>query len=125
MVKVYMASKMGHAEKWRDLYSHHPEIHIVNGWCFLEPFIEPTPDNARKFWQDDFDDISRCDVLILYAEKDEHLRGGLVEAGIALGLGKIVMVIGEHADYGTWQHHPSVWKSSSIEGALESLRTDN
>lgn len=119
MARVYMASKMHHAEKWRALYSHHPEIHVVNAWCFLEPFVDASDANARKFWQDDFDDIARCHAVIVYAEPGENLRGALVEAGIGLGLDKTIIVVGDHPDYGTWQHHPSVHKSSSIEAALE------
>jgi nucleoside 2-deoxyribosyltransferase len=120
MVKIYMASKMHHAEEWRDLYSR-KNIHVVSRWPFLEPFVEPSPGNAVKFWEDDLADIARCDALVLYGQSTEKLRGALVEAGIALALGKLVMVIGEHDDYGTWRYHPRVMNYETLEGALSYL----
>lgn len=122
MLKVYIASKMQHAPAWRELYSAYPDVHIVSRWPFLEPFIEPTENNGVKFWQTDFEDIAASDVLVVYAEPDEHLRGALVEAGIALGLGKWVVLIGEHYDYGTWQFHSRVVKANSISHAFTVAR---
>lgn len=118
MAKVYFASKMHHAEKWRDLYSH---VHLSCRWPFLEPFVEPSPENARKFWLDDFTDIENCDVLVCYAEEDEKLRGALVEVGIALGLGKIVYLVGDHPDFGTWRYHRLVYNYETLEQVLEKL----
>lgn len=117
-VKVYIASKMCHAERWRNAYEENPHFHIVSRWPFLEPFIAPTEANARKFWQDDVADIQAADAVIVYAEEGEKLRGALVEAGIAIGLGKLVIVIGEHPDFGTWSHHPQVKRAPNFHAAL-------
>jgi nucleoside 2-deoxyribosyltransferase len=118
MIKVYMASKMEHAEKWRELYSEHPTLHVVSRWPFLEPFVSPTGENAKKFWQDDVADIAHADAVVVFAKEGEKLRGALVEAGIAIGMGKLVVVIGEHLDYGTWRFHPQVFNATTIEEAF-------
>lgn len=115
--KVYIASKMHHAPKWREAYSRE-DIHVVSRWPFLETQVDDRPSNCRKFWQDDFTDVQSCAVLILFAEEGENLRGALVEVGIALALGKFVIVIGEHHDHGTWWHHPLVRRVDDFEKAV-------
>lgn len=111
---------MHHAEEWRKLYNN-PTIHIVSRWPFLEPFIEPTPENASRFWQDDMADVRACHAMIVYALDDEHLRGALVEAGAAMALGRMIVVVGDHVDYGSWQHHPNVVKAQSLEAAISTI----
>lgn len=119
--KVYIASKIRYAPVWRELYSH-SDIHIVSRWPFLETQVDDRPTNCRKFWQDDFTDVSSADILILFAEEGENLRGALVEVGIALGLGKHIIVIGDHKDHGTWWHHPQVKKVINLEQAIKLAR---
>jgi nucleoside 2-deoxyribosyltransferase len=112
MLKVYIASKIAHAEQWRNFYSLTPSIHLVSRWPFLIPFIQE--DQSKKFWQEDLADIQACDVLVVYAQAGEKLRGALVEAGMALALNKPVVVIGDHPDYGTWSQHPLVSREETI-----------
>lgn len=119
--RIYMASKMQHAETWRKLYND-PTIHICSRWPFLEPFIDPTPANSRRFWQDDMADILACDALLVYALPGEHLRGALVEAGAAIALGKLVLTVGDHVDYGTWAHHPCVLTASTLSNAIAAIK---
>lgn len=109
-MRLYFASKMKHAEKWRKFALDNPRHHIVSRWHYLEPFVPDTPDHAKNFWAADFLDVLACDALIVYAEKGEHLCGALIEAGFALGNSKPVYVVGEHPSYGTWQHFPGVKK---------------
>lgn len=118
MVRIYMASKMHHGAWWKQLYSNDPDIHIVSRWPFLEEDILPTPENARKFWYDDASDIASAHVVIVYAESEDKLRGALVEAGIAIGIGRQVIAVGCHPDYGTWQYHPFVIRVETLEEAF-------
>lgn len=53
---------------------------------------------------------------------DEKLRGGLVEAGMALAMQKTVIVIGKDDDYGTWQYHPNVYRCETFDDARILLR---
>jgi nucleoside 2-deoxyribosyltransferase len=115
--KIYLASKMQHAERWRQEYVR-KDVHIVSRWPFLEPSIDCEVSNCRKFWQDDVADIQSADAVVVYAEEGEKLRGALVEAGIAIGLGKLVIVVGEHPDYGTWSHHPLVKRATTLDHAF-------
>ena len=122
MVRIYIASKMHHAERWRGLYDELPDVHICSHWPFLEPFVHPSGENARKFWHDDVQDISDCHALIVYAEEGEKLRGALVEAGIAIGMGRPVIVVGEHPDFGTWSFHPKVSRATTLAEAVQQAR---
>lgn len=117
-MRIYVASKMTHADKWRELYNR---VHIVSRWPFLEPFIRPTYANARKFWQDDMQDIESADAVLVYAEEGEHLRGALVEVGAGLALGKRILLVGDHVDYGTWKNHPQCFMFETIEAAVEHI----
>lgn len=60
-------------------------------------------------------------MVLVYAEEGEHLRGALVEAGMAIALGKTVLVIGDHPDFGTWQHHPKVIHAADLDQARTRL----
>jgi hypothetical protein len=121
MPRVYIASCVRHAELWRAIHTT-PDIHFVSRWPFLEPFIDPDPANSRKIWLDDMADVRGCHALIVYAVEGDHLRGALVEAGAALALGRMVIVVGEHPDYGSWQYHPNVTHVATLENALDAVR---
>lgn len=119
--KIYIASKMHHAPRWREAYSRE-DIHIVSRWPFLEPSIDSRPSNCRKFWQDDFIDIQTADIIIVYVEEGEKLRGALVEVGVALAFGKFVVVIGDYPDFGTWRFHPQVVCAADFEDAIAMVK---
>lgn len=116
---VYTASKLRHAAMWRELRVTRPDVAFTARWPDIEGQVPDTPENAGAFWTHDVADVRRADAVLVYAEPGEHLRGGLVEAGVALGLGKQVVVVGEHPDYGTWQYHPLVQRARDIDHALQ------
>jgi nucleoside 2-deoxyribosyltransferase len=126
MLRVYTASKINTGKLWRQLHTDWPEVYFHARWLKHNVLgTEDTNDNASKFWQEDVEDIKTSDYLIIYAvSRDEHLRGALVEAGIALGEGIPVIVVGEHKDYGTWQYHPLCKKVSSLEAARAFFREE-
>lgn len=117
-IRVYTASKLDHAERWKKLRAEWPEVHFTARWPFFVGQIADDGYNATQFWQDDHADVQRADVILVFAEKpEEKLRGALVEAGMGIAAGKKVIVIGEHPDYSTWQFHPLVTRLSSLERA--------
>lgn len=123
MIRVYFASKLHHAPKWRALCA--ANSHFVAHARWLKHIAIATPDkpeDAPEFWLQDEQDVRDSDVVIVYAEGDDHLRGALVEAGIALACGIPVFVVGEHKDYGTWQYHPGVYKMPDLDSAIDGLR---
>ncbi|AEG53145.1 nucleoside 2-deoxyribosyltransferase [Sinorhizobium meliloti] len=108
-LRIYTASKLRHAEWWRQLRQEWPEFDWVSRWPVEHCGNIPDSDTfARWFWMQDIEDVSRCDVCVVFADGNDHLRGALVEAGAAIALHKTVIVVGAHEDYGTWQWHSSV-----------------
>lgn len=122
IMKVYPASKLSRAPLWREAERLYPNLFLTARWLrHVEIGTPDSPENARDFWPEDFDDIRSSDAVFVWAEGEEHLRGALVEAGYAIAHSIPVYVIGEHRDYGTWQYHPMVQRVSSIGEALLDL----
>lgn len=124
MIKVYGASKLAEAPIWILLRTEWPEVHWTARW----PVYHVGPDIPEEyylnkiFWMHDDEDVRAADVVLLYGTPEVHLRGGLVEAGIAIGAGKQVIVVGNHPDYGTWQFHPVVHRARHLSEARDMLR---
>ena len=120
MTTVYIASKIAYAAKFSELRTEwmNHGLFINSRWLDQAQYEdESTPNDFKLFWQVDHQDVMECDVLVLYGEKTDKLRGALIEAGIALAFGKNVIVVGDSPDYGTWQYHPMVLQASSFEHA--------
>lgn len=123
-MKVYTASKLKHAPLWNRLFEEWEEVHLHARWFRLHVGTTPdAPCYAKVFWQHDLEDVSEADAVLVYAEKEDKLRGALVEAGMAIALGTPVIVVGEHEDYGTWQYHPLVYRVDTLEHARVLLAT--
>jgi nucleoside 2-deoxyribosyltransferase len=123
MLRVYFASKLRHAEKWQTLCAGTSEYIAHARWLKHSRLGTPdTPEHAHDFWLQDEHDVRDADAVVVYAEQDDHLRGALVEAGIALACRIPVFVIGEHPDYGTWQYHPGVERVPDLEDLDQFLR---
>lgn len=110
MLRVYTASKLSAAPIWQEIHAAWPEVYCHARWLKHTSILRTpdTADRAARFWVEDEQDVRHADVVVVYGREGEHLRGALVEAGIGIALGKPVVVIGDHPDYGTWQHHPAV-----------------
>ena len=124
-LRVYFASKTTHAAKWRQIDLESKHIKVTGRW--VKQVIIDNGDLLKnnhgttmsaRCWIEDQEDIRNSDYLALFAEPEEHLRGGLVEAGIALEAGVPVICIGAHPDYGSWQWHPKTLHVNSL-AALE------
>jgi hypothetical protein len=127
MIKVYIASKLKYAEQFRSmrLAWEMEGIDLHARWfdqAIYELEGEVSKDEFHVFWLVDEEDVKVSDALIIYGEKEDKLRGALVEAGIALAQGKMIIVIGDSPDFGTWQYHPVVIRASSFEHAKSLLR---
>ena len=77
---------------------------------------------SRPFAQDDVEDVINCDVLIFFSELPEarSKRGGRhVEFGMALALGKTIIIIGKRENvfhtlpnilrYDTWERFKDIY----------------
>lgn len=120
MFRIYTASKLRQAQMWQAIHDSHPDVYFHARWLKHTGKLKTpdTPENAKRFWIEDEQDVKHADAVFVFAEDDEHLRGALVEAGMAIAYGKPVYVIGEHPDYGTWQYHPAVVRVRTVEEAI-------
>ena len=82
---------------------------------------DPSPDEAYEFWKENQQDIETADALLLYVEQGDHLKGALVEVGIAIANSVPVYIVGEHPDHGTWKFHHGVEWAQDIEEALNMI----
>jgi nucleoside 2-deoxyribosyltransferase len=122
MIRLYTASNLRHAEKWRALCAESRHVQCHARWLKHSAMGTPdTAEHAAEFWPQDEQDVRDADAVLVYAEDGDQLRGALVEAGIAIAAGIPVIVVGDHPDYGTWQHHPGVMRVRSLEAAMRKL----
>lgn len=114
MSGTYIASKTRHAEKWRKLRAE--------GWDIAATWIdEAGPGETADFadlWRRCVMEACLADLLIVYAEPEDMLKGALVEVGAALGRGVPVVVVGDCPQFASWLHHPLVRRCESVEAAL-------
>lgn len=93
------------------------------GESLVEATGESDAELRRKFAQDDYDDVASADMLVAFTEAENtpgRSRGGRhVELGIALALGKTVVVVGPHENIFTWL--PQVNHFDTWEQFLEAL----
>lgn len=108
---------------WRELNSKYSHFIFHARWLKHNQLgTLDSPENARGFWQEDVEDIRNSDRLLIYGTIEEHLRGALVEVGVAISWGVPVLAVGNHPDFGTWQWHPVVNRYATIPEAVEALR---
>jgi nucleoside 2-deoxyribosyltransferase len=117
-IRVYTASKLSEAQRWRDLIREWQEVEFVARWPIKHVGTVPDePIFAKVFWEHDLEDVGTADVVLVFAKSEHRLRGALVEAGMAIALGRRVIVVGEHDDYGTWSYHPLVYRVRDLAEA--------
>lgn len=118
-LRVYTASKLAQAPRWNELRAAgNWPCEFSARWPYAH--VGLVPDEAafaQVFWTHDLEDVASSDVILVYAEPGEHLRGALVEAGMGIALGKTIIVVGDHDDYGTWRYHPQVLRVANLEEA--------
>lgn len=132
-IKVYTGTKLNNASFIRDTIAHWPEIEVTSRWPFSHVdgdsplWPEDCAAHGSIFWIHDEEDVRRADVVLVFGYGDAPLKGALVEAGMAIGLGKRVIVVGENPSYSTWQYHPLVYRVRDMDTArsfLTLLATD-
>lgn len=127
-MKVYIAGKTRHAAFFAEVIQKMLPLgvtctsrwidHILNGQS-------ETPENARRFWVEDEEDVRAADYTIVWATEGDTLRGALIEAGMAIAFGKKVIIIDRFGDNGgTWQYHPSVTRCNRLSDAFLILLAD-
>lgn len=121
-LSVYPASHTHLAPLWLSLANDWPEVHFCARWpSALHGGRPDTPEFATVGWQENVEDITRADVILVYSDSYTLLRGALVEAGMGIALGKKVLLVGKHPSFGTWQYHPQCYGVRELEGARDRL----
>lgn len=116
-MRIYVASKLHHVEMWKQLRSD--GFHLCASWLdapWLFNDEQATAEELSDIWCKVIDEASSCDVLVVYAEHGENLRGAYVEVGCALASGKKIHVVG--AVEGDWLHHPNVHRFETVIDAI-------
>lgn len=127
MTKFYVASRASVPERgamWRRFRDD--GVLITSSW--IDEDGEGETADFSDLWARIDMEIASSDILVLYAElSDFPLKGAIVEAGIALGMGKPVIVClpdagvlpRSYRPVGSWIAHPLVTRNDSIRSALE------
>lgn len=120
-MRFYTASKTKHASKWKALRATGHKVTAT--WI----------DEAGEGQTADYVELSeRCqreiassDFVLLYCEPGETLKGALVEAGMALALGKPVRCVGDCDSLSRVFNEHTLWsRHATIDDALRREATD-
>lgn len=127
LMPVYVASRASVPERaamWRKLRSK--GIPITSSWIDEDGAGETA--DFSDLWKRITTEIAQATALILYAQPgDFPLKGALIEAGIALGMNRRVIVClpgvlidpRSHRPIGSWIKHPLVVQINDIGDAMK------
>lgn len=122
--KIYGASRASNparVEMWKNLKKE--GANIISSWIEQVGPVE----SYSNLWSKIVAEINMADVLVLYVEpKDFPLKGAFVEAGIALALGKKVIIVApnvninplDYSPIGSWAYHPLVSFEKDVKKAV-------
>ena len=116
---IYMASKVKHHMRWRGLRDllGYP---IISTW--IDEAGEGESQDLADLWRRCVAEASSAEVLVIYCEPGEALKGAWVELGAALATGVPVMAVGIEqftvANDKRIRHFPSI---SSVMEALKPM----
>jgi hypothetical protein len=118
---IYPASKTRHLDIWAALRA--AGLDIRAGWIDAEFNVtgqDLDPHEWAEHWSMCVREASAADVVLLYAREDERQMGALIEAGAALGAGKMVYLVAPWAGW-SFQHHPRVRCFDTLEEAVGAI----
>lgn len=118
-MRIYTASKTTHAHRWKALREQ--GFKITATW--IDEAGEGESVNYIELADRCIREVKDSDVVLLYCEEGELLKGALIEVGAALAMGKPVACVGDCQSLSrVFNKHPLWSRHSSIVGALASLR---
>lgn len=120
-MRIYTASKVKHAPLWRTLRE--------NGWPVAATWIDEASEGETACYGElaarCLREVAQADVLLLYCEAGETLKGALIEVGAALALGKRVVCVGVCDSLSRVFSAHTLWSCErSLGAALERLRAE-
>jgi hypothetical protein len=113
--RIYIASKVTHAEKWRRLRDE--------GWPVISTWIDEAGEGESKSLANlatrCIDEARSCTDFILYSEPGDVLKGALLECGAALANGVPVYGVGTGPSISrVFENHPCWRICDTVEDAL-------
>lgn len=113
---IYVISKVRHAAMWKQYRERgYP---IISSW--IDDGLETEIDFSEA-WPRYLSEASQAKFAILYVEPGEVLKGGLFEAGAALGNGAIAFCVGEVEAARTLRQHPNLRKAFTLQHAFAQI----
>jgi len=112
-MKIYIASKLRHKEKWHLYRTLYPRIKITSSWIDTAPpegedLTQPSAVLAEA-WVSNLREVTSSDKLLLYHEKGEQQQGAMLETGCAINAGLAIhLVTNAWEEINSWKYHPSV-----------------
>jgi len=110
---------------WRKLQQEVPHVFFNARWIKrAEKEEEMQGIDFRDLWGECQEDIKDADIVLVYAEDGDQLKGALVEVGMALAFGVQVMLVTPVEDrhvFGTWMHANGVQWATTMEDAMRRL----
>jgi len=115
---IYIASKTKHAARWRSLRDKIGEP-IISTW--IDEAGEGESACLDDLWRRCIAEASSCELLIVYREKDDVLKGAWVEVGAALAVGIPVFAVG--LDEFTIAKHKRLSHFQDMKAAIAASRS--
>jgi len=100
---IYVASNIRFVDFWKKL--RNSGVTISSTWIDHVP-ERGDKESISKLWINCFQEIRQSDMIMIKAEKEDRLKGVLVEIGAALVLDKPVYIVGENNNMGDIHNHP-------------------
>lgn len=124
-MKVYVASQTHHAEQWLEIgqeWRLQTGHQIISSWPqMVYDGVPESTYNSKVFWQKNVSEIQDANVVLVFADTGDVLRGALVEVGVALATEIPIVCVGDHTSYGTWRHHPLVYNVDRLADVIPFL----
>ena len=101
MQKIYIASRWQSQQRLREVCDRLVGVvEVTSGWIHVDRPEDPTAAFFKEYGlsraEADVEDVRRADMLVLDLLDGRGRRGGMMfEAGLAHGLGKPVIVVGD------------------------------
>jgi len=114
-VVVYVASHIRFAEYWRK--QRDSGVQISSSWID-HPASRNDNEAISRLWEKCFEEIRRSDMILVRSEKEDRLKGVLVEIGAGLVLGKPVYLMGDDENIGDVRNHPLFYRVATPSQAI-------
>lgn len=121
-MKIYIASKVKYAQYWPGLREKLKSIGHVLTSTWIDEAAQGESNDLRDLSHRCIREATSSDIMILYCDKGDYLKGALLEVGAALGSGKRVYQVGHCDSISTvFQNHENWVNFETISDVLRHL----